>query len=478
MEHLSRNVVSVEQLYEDIEEKNDEIKTLNAEVFMLSEALVNLIGREEKKKRENYRREGSYLDPYENQNLNELTREERLKQENESKSIVVQSLNKQREYKNRRLNELTIKHNELEKKKQSEEDEFRRAFDAEKDKINKEMDALISTQTNELDAIKHELGRHEELQKDMIAYEKEMEDLNQKKKKYDEKLKKINYDFMLKMAIENQKLQEEHEANFQEELFKDKEDAEKQIKKLGIEIHENNSQMNEKSSLQRYEIDKIKKQKEQIMKLNKSYKRDMMLNAETMEEYSKRQQNQNKKIKLLKSKIHILENSLSQIVQDFEKEKHLLKKQNEEIIGGQQNELEMLREEFKAKAKELKMLKSLSNVIIEQRSDIEQFFLEALEQIKEEIRKKIAEERKINKFRVPGESIGGTMGSMGHTTGGSQDQTKNYADKVDLNDLDWEDRERVLRLLFSKINAGVHPSQNWKSIEGEGEQSQALDDYE
>lgn len=38
------------------------------------------------------------------------------------------------------------------------------------------------------------------------------------------------------------------------------------------------------------------------------------------------------------------------------------------------------------------------------------------------------------------------------------DQTqgsKSYAEKVDLNDLDWEDRERVLRLLFSKMNAGV-----------------------
>jgi hypothetical protein len=33
-------------------------------------------------------------------------------------------------------------------------------------------------------------------------------------------------------------------------------------------------------------------------------------------------------------------------------------------------------------------------VIIDQRSDVEQFFLEALEQIKEEIRKKIAIERK------------------------------------------------------------------------------------
>lgn len=37
----------------------------------------------------------------------------------------------------------------------------------------------------------------------------------------------------------------------------------------------------------------------------------------------------------------------------------------------------------------------------------------------------------------------------------SQDPAKAFSDKVDLNDLEWEDRERVLRLLFSKMNAGV-----------------------
>jgi hypothetical protein len=38
---------------------------------------------------------------------------------------------------------------------------------------------------------------------------------------------------------------------------------------------------------------------------------------------------------------------------------------------------------------------------------------------------------------------------------GGDPSKPNYAEKVDLNDLDWEDRERVLRLLFSKMNAGV-----------------------
>ena len=51
----------------------------------------------------------------------------------------------------------------------------------------------------------------------------------------------------------------------------------------------------------------------------------MMLNAETVEEYSKWQNNQARAIKKLKSKIQILEKSLSQIVSDFEKEKTLMK---------------------------------------------------------------------------------------------------------------------------------------------------------
>ena len=39
-------------------------------------------------------------------------------------------------------------------------------------------------------------------------------------------------------------------------------------------------------------------------------------------------------------------------------------------------------------------MRALSQVILDQRSEVEQFFLEALEQIKEEIRKKNALEKK------------------------------------------------------------------------------------
>jgi hypothetical protein len=221
-----------------------------------------------------------------------------------------------------------------------------------------------------------------------------MQECKKKNKELEQKLKEIKYEYMLKMAQDNQVVQAENEIKFQQEALMINTDENQEKEK---EIHDNNTQLNEKSTFQRYEIDRIKKQMEKIVKLNKSYKRDMMLNAEAMEEYSKRQNAQNKKIKLLKNKIQILEKSLSQIVQDFEKEKTLLKKQNEDIIKSQESELQMLKAESRQRTKELKMLNSLSAVVLEQRSDIEQFFLEALEQIKEEIRKNIMFKNKTQK---------------------------------------------------------------------------------
>ena len=62
---------------------------------------------------------------------------------------------------------------------------------------------------------------------------------------------------------------------------------------------------------------------------------------------------------MLKTKIELLEKSLSQIVQDFEKEKELLKFQNEQVIKEQSEEIRSLRESIRLKTKEVKNLKAL-----------------------------------------------------------------------------------------------------------------------
>ena len=96
---------------------------------------------------------------------------------------------------------------------------------------------------------------------------------------------------------------------------------------------------------------------------------------------------------MLKTKIDLLEQNLSQIVSDFEKERELIKFQNEQIIKEQNEELKTLTESNRMKIKESTNFKALCQMILDQRSDIEQFFLESLQQVKEEKRRKLEAER-------------------------------------------------------------------------------------
>jgi hypothetical protein len=74
---------------------------------------------------------------------------------------------------------------------------------------------------------------------------------------------------------------------------------------------------------------------------------------------------------MLKGKIQVLEKSLGQIVEDFEKEKELVRYQHDQIIRDQKEEVINLREIMRSKNSELKKVKAISQVIIDQRSDVE-----------------------------------------------------------------------------------------------------------
>lgn len=107
-------------------------------------------------------------------------------------------------------------------------------------------------------------------------------------------------------------------------------------------------------------------------------------------------------------------------------------------------------------------------MILDQRSDIEQFFLESLEQVKEEKRRKL-EAARAAQIQKTNNKQGGAMQNMntdGMMNYMQNDQQSEQLQKitVELSDLDWEDRERILRLLFSKMNTGQSAS-DWREKE-------------
>lgn len=256
-----------------------------------------------------------------------------------------------------------------------------------------------------------------------------------------------------------ERLQEELEQRIKQYREKAMIDAEKKISEIDKNIQEQNVRLDEEVNLQTGVIEFIDKQKETVFEENIGYKKDLDANIDTVIDYAKKQYEQNLKIKDLKSKISMLEKSLSQIVQDFEKEKELLKYQNEQVQQEQDEDINNYKEQIRLKEREIKNIKALCQMILDQRSDVEQFFLEALEQVKEEVKRRKEQNRD---SALPDINRSNSRRSFNKSENSYMGSTYNQNIKIRVSDLDWEDRERILRLLFSKMNSGM-PCSNWRN---------------
>jgi hypothetical protein len=106
-------------------------------------------------------------------------------------------------------------------------------------------------------------------------------------------------------------------------------DAEKSISQIEKNIQVQNIRLDEEADIQDQELAYLDNKNTALEVDNTQAYDELQHKGRTMEDHAKRQFEKNKKIKLLKSKIDLLEKSLAQIVADFEKERELLKFQNE-----------------------------------------------------------------------------------------------------------------------------------------------------
>ena len=102
-------------------------------------------------------------------------------------------------------------------------------------------------------------------------------------------------------------------------------------------------------------------------------------------------------------------------------------------------EADALRRLVKLKTRELKNVRRLAQEVLLQRSDVETFLLSSLHIARREV-----ERESIKPRSRPGSGSNGGGGGGG---GGGE-----AVGSMDIKDLPWEDRERILRLLFAKIN--------------------------
>lgn len=192
---------------------------------------------------------------------------------------------------------------------------------------------------------------------------------------------------------------------------------------------------------------------------NAKLKRDVSLQQQSVQEYSKHSYRQSKEIKDLTTKVRGLERSLSQVVHDFEREKDRVIDKHKQDSEDMELENNGLRRVLQTKEREAKQIKKLASDILSQRSEVEQFFLDSLDEVKENIRKQREADRGRGGFFLTQANDYGIRSGLsfpqigpGVTPGTGTDTRRAQSDRVDVRDLPWEDKERVLRLLFAKIN--------------------------
>eukprot|EP00794_Sanderia_malayensis_P017759 gene17759-19532_t len=274
------------------------------------------------------------------------------------------------------------------------------------------------------------------------------------------------------------------EHKFFEEKMRLQQEASKKIAELAEQAHveavsnldettkavyKENIRLNEALAYHLNETKNLEKINGDLKNKNKSLQGEEELNSLVVQEkvvQAKQYQKQNKE---LQEKVESLEKTLSQMVKEFEDERNRIMQHASTQSEQSKMELARLHRTVELKTREMNRVKKLAKNILDERSEIEQFFLDSLEYVKNEIIRNRKQYKKEAQMLYQNKMLAAHAGKsdypkirnflpIEHSTNSvfsdmKEAESFNFLEgKVDIGDLTWEQRERVLRLLFAKLN--------------------------
>eukprot|EP01112_Ceratiomyxa_fruticulosa_P005397 TRINITY_DN1601_c0_g2_i1.p1 TRINITY_DN1601_c0_g2~~TRINITY_DN1601_c0_g2_i1.p1 ORF type:complete len:511 (+),score=142.15 TRINITY_DN1601_c0_g2_i1:101-1633(+) len=359
--------------------------------------------------------------------------EEVCNQIKEDSDIVINTLRNESHEKDEELERLKIivaqNHEESEKQKDFLVKQYESHISELETTISR-LELQIQGYKSELDTLSEFKANRETILADLDHYKKSLEEATVQNKEKVAKLERKYYEEKVRLQKEvNQKVAEIKKTS-SEEAIKRLEEATKQVfvqnKKLEEEL-----QVHIKGN------DSLTKAKVIAEEEAKKLAREIELHEERLEEYAIINHKQSKEIAKLTEQISILENQHQQTKKTHEQEKETIQNRRNKEFEDQVLDAKALRKLLELKTKELKNVRRLAQNVVLQRNELEQFFHEALD---------------FTRAQIYAEKNG--MGSLKFPSLTSKAQYESGA-KVDISELSWEDKERVLRLLFAKINSVI-----------------------
>ncbi|KAF6128963.1 basal body orientation factor 1 [Phyllostomus discolor] len=398
---------------------------------------------------------------------NEDLKKQQYKMEKDTMS-VLSYLKKQDQEKDNMIEKLKLQLNETKEKAQEEKEKMEQKYTAQ---IN-ELEGQFHQKAKEIGMIQIELKTIKQFQKRKIQVEKELDDLKENlrstERRYQETLRRLETKFF------KEKCRLEQEAEKKIIMLADRahHEAVVQLSNAGKAVFKENVYLQKALENHLKETDALQKRANKLLESQTSLLQQKEINDLLVKEKIMQLTQQRSQIQTLQKKVLSLETALVCMTKEFETE--VLKLQEQAVVDNQADQAEIfkLQQLLQIKDKEMNRIKKLAKNILDERTEVERFFLDALHQVKQQIAfsrkhyKQVAKAAFNVKMR---EAFAGrteypkirTFDGKEHSTN-SVNQDLMEANKwtgiqgnVNIEDLTWEQKEKVLRLLFAKMNGFV-----------------------
>eukprot|EP01029_Cantina_marsupialis_P018257 TRINITY_DN41853_c0_g1_i1.p1 TRINITY_DN41853_c0_g1~~TRINITY_DN41853_c0_g1_i1.p1 ORF type:complete len:474 (+),score=138.74 TRINITY_DN41853_c0_g1_i1:65-1486(+) len=271
---------------------------------------------------------------------------------------------------------------------------------------------------------------------------------------------------LMERKLVEERAQMKREMQRRMEQLKDRfrEEARQEMSVETKRIEADNLRMGEELRFQLEASNELQKENARIENENHEFARELTLQLEKEKLYAQQGYRKSKDVKELTSKARNLEKQLTQIVRDYEKQMEGTALKHKKELEAKDLEHQSLKQLVKLRSKELRAIRRHAQVLLDGRNEIQEFFLQALETVKREMtNKKLAHaQSKQTTYRnqMREATLKGTtrFPTIKHPTQMAassilpEPSKLNNIQKIDIGELNWEDKERVLRLLFAKIN--------------------------
>ncbi|ESO97084.1 hypothetical protein LOTGIDRAFT_143520 [Lottia gigantea] len=244
-----------------------------------------------------------------------------------------------------------------------------------------------------------------------------------------------------KFLTEKCRLEKETKSKMMEITEKTQKEAISNLDEATKLVFKDNVRLKEVLAMEISENERLLKSNDFLTQENKELFEELSTKNMTLNKQMVQAKMEHEKLATTKGKVGVLENSLTHIIREFDEEKNKMVATSGSEVLSIKEELERLQRVLELKTREMAKIKKLAKTILEQRTEVEGFFMDALDHVRLEIANTKSNWKSRGCVSMSALEETETINNLRRVKG-----------QVDISDLTWLQKERVLRLLFAKMN--------------------------